>query len=945
MNISLFNATKIMQYAGLISWLSIALIPHYSLAQDSKDQAQEADIPNEDNDQTADEIIVTADRIRGSVISEVDPVDVLTADDIASYGANSVQDLLTALAPQTGSARGRSSGPPIVLINAQRASGFRELRNIPPEAIIRVEIFPEEVALQYGFRPDQRVINFILQDNFQSIETSGRFGAATSGGYNNSQNSAGYTKFTKKTRLNLEASYSRTSELTEDERDIIQEDIAPNLTLVGPISAQDIGAFRTLFPETDSFNLSGSYSKSLSKKSRLSFNLAYTHNDSLNLFGLNNPTFTLPATNISNDSGNDILVQRFFTEPRPLQSSNNSDTIQGGAAVNSSIGSWILSSTLDTSYLNGFSRIDQNTDFSALQTQLLNDDGIDLFSAILDPIVGDANFTTARTETFNINNSNTVSGTLFNIPTGEVRTVFSAGYMYNSIDSSSDQSGALIDTFLSRNVFFINNNVDIPITDNGSGIGKLLGKISINGNAGLREVSNFGTLYEYGYGVTWKPFDDLSLSFTAINEEAPPSLSQLGNPIIVTPNIPIFDFTQSQTSFIELTTGGNPNLEAEHRRDIKISLNYSPKKLSGFNLIIDYSRNRSFDTSNSFPLLTPEIEAAFQDRVTRNTNGTLIALDRTPVTFDRVASERIRYGFNFSKRLGPDPRRGAGRGKGRGAGRGGRPATSGRPPSSGERSSVTIGRPNNAPPSTRSTSTGPNNPPQTSPQSSQSRPPNAEISSQKTQGQQAARPQSATPNNAPSSDTRGASPPNASAGPPTGARGRSPRGRGSGAPRRPGRFNISLYHTIALDETILIRPDVTELDLLEGSAIGNNGGAARHLVELEGGIFNNGFGARLSGNFRSASTVNGNILTGSSDLRFGSLATVDIRFFYNLGSKEKITKKLPFLKGTRISLSINNVGNAIQRITDENGDIPRNFQRGFVDPIGRFISFSFRKRF
>ena len=55
-----------------------------------------------------------------------------------------------------------------MLLNGQRISGFRELRDIPTEAIQRVEILPEEVALKYGYRADQKVVNIVLRQRFRS---------------------------------------------------------------------------------------------------------------------------------------------------------------------------------------------------------------------------------------------------------------------------------------------------------------------------------------------------------------------------------------------------------------------------------------------------------------------------------------------------------------------------------------------------------------------------------------------------------------------------------------------------------------------------------------------------------------------------------------------------------------------------------------------------------
>ena len=62
---------------------------------------------------------------------------------------------------------------PVMLLNGQRISGFREIRDMPPEAIERVEILPEEVALKYGYSADQRVVNIVLRRRFRSTAARG----------------------------------------------------------------------------------------------------------------------------------------------------------------------------------------------------------------------------------------------------------------------------------------------------------------------------------------------------------------------------------------------------------------------------------------------------------------------------------------------------------------------------------------------------------------------------------------------------------------------------------------------------------------------------------------------------------------------------------------------------------------------------------------------------
>ena len=83
----------------------------------------------------------------GSVIGDIKPELRLSPADIQSYGVSTVSDLLNELAPQIQSDRGRGGEAPVVLLNGRPISGINEIRDIPTEAILRVDILPEEVAL------------------------------------------------------------------------------------------------------------------------------------------------------------------------------------------------------------------------------------------------------------------------------------------------------------------------------------------------------------------------------------------------------------------------------------------------------------------------------------------------------------------------------------------------------------------------------------------------------------------------------------------------------------------------------------------------------------------------------------------------------------------------------------------------------------------------------
>lgn len=597
-----------------------------------------AQITETDSEYADEEIVVTAALPRGAVVTEIPPVVELSEEDIASYGASSVQDLLEAISSQTTSSRGRGTGRPIVLINGQRTSGFREIRDLPPEAIRTVQVFPEELALQYGYRPDQRVINFVLKDNYTGVSVSAEYGIPTQGGQGRSELEGTITRIGENSRVNINLEWQNNTAITESERDIIQ-DAAGELV--------NLGDYRTLVAPSDNVELNANYSRNFDNGMSLSLNGGYVYDKSRGLQGL--PGGTLEV------AGDPLF--RYFTEYGPLRRVQETNTAQAGLTLNGMLSDWRWSLTSDYTRTQVNTDTDRSGDTSALQAAI--DAGtVDPLAVSFGPLLGTPGTDSAKVVDQTINNLATLSGTLLVLPSGAVTTTLRAGYDREDLDSWETSGAVLTTTNLSRDEISTGINIDIPLADENIDVVEAIGKLSINGNLGYSELSDFGGLVEFGFGLNWEPLDGLVFSASAIGEDAAPTIAQLGNPLIVTPNVTTFDFTNGETVLASITTGGNLALPAEKQRDIKLAVNYRPEWLDGFTFLGEYFRNNSDNVASSFPLLTPEIEAAFPDRVTRDTNGRLIAIDQRPVTYANVYSERIRYGIDFSKRFGEQSRGG-----------------------------------------------------------------------------------------------------------------------------------------------------------------------------------------------------------------------------------------------------------------------------------------------
>ena len=977
------------RFAYRVSALALAsTICFPAFAQDAAQEQPETNQSGGSQDeQVSDEvfeadIIVTASRMRGSVDTDVAPVVELDEADIASYGADSIADLVAQLGPQTSSGRGRG-GQPVVLVNGQRVASFRELRRYPPEAIQKVEVFPEEVALQYGFRADQRVINFILKDNFTSREIEVEYGGSLEGGTDNGEIEVSQLVISGAKRFNIAGEFNTQTLLTEDERDIEQTPGSQPTVAGDP----DPAPFRSLRADAESYQLEGSFNTAIGEGANakaISVNLAAEQNYSRSLSGLDIVTLTSPAPD------SETAVRAIDADP--LTRMTRTTSVSGGGAYRQSLGEFEFDLTLDASHVESETDIDIRRDLSPLVMQAAA--GTLAIDGPL-PAIPTPGIDTATSRTTSASARSTLRGSPIFLPAGELNMTFAGGYGWTRI-VSEDTRTALGENELTRGDLNGSLNLNIPLASDREGFLGFLGELSFNASGEINDLSDFGTLFGSTLGLTWEPLEGLTLQATAINREAAPGLSQLGDPVVQTFNVPLFDFATGENVLATLTSGGNPLLPASNLNDLKLSANYDLGLFERTNILVEFNRNRSENTTESFPLLTQQIEAAFPGRVTRDGSGTLIALDQRPITYAERNSERIRYGFNMFGRVGKAQEAPLGGGEGR---RGGGPPAgvssgSGQtrmgpeqfqqmrdqfcasepgtvpdlsklPPFirdrlTNEDGTVNMERlaavrerfcnaegaqpgaggggpgmfdPEQAAAIRQALCTTPDQPLDLSalPEGLRARLTNEDGTVNE---ERVARLREAVcqGENGEGAQGQGESSGNQ-------RRGGGRRGGGRGGDDGQGRWFLSAYHSIELKNEALIAPGIPTIDYFDL-------GLARHSVDLEGGVFYKGLGTRLSGRYRSGYTIEGSDPTGASDLKFGDLVTFDLRFFMNLEEQKWLTGEQPgFFKGTRVSLSMDNIFNTRQDVVDGNGVTPTRFQPALIDPLGRTFEIEFRKLF
>ncbi|MBB3764886.1 TonB-dependent receptor domain-containing protein [Sphingomicrobium lutaoense] len=607
--------------------------------------AQQAE-PSQDPTQAGDQevIIVEAQRPRGSALGDIDPEYVLDPRDIAATGANNIEELLDALAPEIGSVRGRGGGGgrPVLLVNGKRISGFRELRNLPPEAIERMDILPEETALLYGYKADQRVVNFVLRENFHSTTLGLEGQWATDGGREGGELDLDRLMLKGGARTNISLDVEGDALLRESERGIALQPVQLADTSLDPRSS------RSLLPERRMVRLDFSHARPIGNlNGSASLEVEQSENDSL--LGPSFAALTLPADSpyARQPEDEDILLASGLPA---LGRDSRTRSANLAAVLNGPPAEWGWSTTLSAALADRRTLTDRGADVAAFQ------DRLDALDPAADPFASPGFNALAVEEATSLTRSLAADGVL-NGTLGAATLTLRANSSWMAIESEGFRDGQPLATDLSRRRNAAAFSADAPVFDN----------LGLNANGEVEHVSDFGTLTSIGAGFNWKPTRKLDLIGSWTREEGAPGLGQLGDPRIASPATRFFDFVTGESLLVTAISGGNPDLLADRRNVWKLAAGWRLPTRTDLNLRTEYVRERIDDPAASFPAASAAIEAAFPDRFVRDGDGTLLLVDLTPVNFDDQRRDTLRTSLNWSKSSGGPrgPRRGPpGRGRG-----------------------------------------------------------------------------------------------------------------------------------------------------------------------------------------------------------------------------------------------------------------------------------------
>jgi hypothetical protein len=881
----------------------------------------------------------------GAVVGDIPPELQLAPADIQSYGVSSVTELLNELAPQTRSDRGRSQTAPVVLLNGRRISSLNEVQNIPTEAILRIDILPEEVSLKYGYSADQRVINIVLKPLFRAFTAEGVGGTTTEGGDQTAQ--AELDRFTvdHDTRMNLDLKYQFSAGLTDAERGLDGAASGPPFALGGNVTSQtpggeidpalsalagapvtaagvpaglaagqaptladfvpladrpnvtDTAGDDSLAAQTQSVTANAVMARPAFAGFNLTLNVTLSGDTSESLQGLPGLALKVPAGDPFSPFAQPVSVDRYLAGQAPLRQDVQGWTGHLGGALNRDFGQWRLSFTGAYNHTDTLTVTGTGLDVSGLQAQL------DQESATLNPfgplpagLVHGLPVSNAEAVQDGGNLQVLVNGPLVRLPAGPLYVSAKLGDA-EAIARSTSSFGGRQD--FTRNDASALLNVDLPLASRLHHVLGALGELSVFVNGAVDHLSDFGLLPTLGVGVNWTPIPGYNLIVSETHDHQAPTVQQLDGPVIETPGVRVFDYLTGQTVTVTQISGGLRSLEADDRTVYKVGLTVKPFPTRDLTLTANYIHSHIAGAIGALPSTTAAVEEAFPGRFVRDDAGDLTEEDDRPVNFASQDREELRWGINFSMPVGKQPPPAADR-----------PAFRRRNPNGGGRT------PGGFPGS------GDQGAPATS--------------------------------DAEGSDGGPAPPglPDAGGGPRFGGgfggfgggRGFGGRGGGGGAPPG-GRFQIAIYHTVYFRDAYTLTPGGPVLDLLNGAAAGNTGGQYRHEIEAQMGYTDNGYGARLSADWRSATQVVGGGPGGAGTLDFSAIGTVNLRLWDDFTPQRALIQRWPWLSGVRLTFSVTNLFNQSIGVRSSAGPTPLIYQTGYLDPTGRVVAINLRKLF
>jgi len=546
-----------------------------------------------------------------------------------------------------------------------------------------------------GGRPGQRVVSLNLKPKTRTATATAAARVATEGDWYAGRGEAILTSVKGATRANVALRVRGESSLLESERDIIQPPprlpfaqsgnvigfpdlfgeidpllsaaagetvtVAPVLSIANPTLADfipnanqpaltDLGAFRTVRPQTRNYDLNGSYSTRLAPWLTGTASLRLNRYTSESKRGLPSATFALSPTNPASPFSTDVALAYYGEDP--MRTRFERDSGEANVTLDGTFGEWISNFNVRHAESEDETRIERQSTFGSIPL----DDTTNPFATDLSATIPTQTDKATAHATTNLADLS-FTGPVVKLPAGPLQATVEGRLSGNTLKSDN---GFSPEQHFHRSEEAIRGAIDVPITSRENGFASPLGDLSLQGEYTHIHFSDAGGLDNYSAGLVWEPLAALRLNASIEQTERPATVQTLGNPVIVTSNVRVFDPIAGDTVDVTQITGGNPDLRPEKFKIQRASalVRLVPRLNLQLNAEYTYTNQRNY--ISALPEASAAVMFAFPDRYVRGLSGELITVDLRPVNFDAHREKRLRWGLSMRTRLDGGPSKAGG---------------------------------------------------------------------------------------------------------------------------------------------------------------------------------------------------------------------------------------------------------------------------------------------
>lgn len=897
--------------------------------------AEEAEERVEDEElEELEEVIVYG--TSGKLVAGLTAESELNAAALATYGADTVGDLISQVAQDVDN----SSEGPVILINGRPAAGISSVNQLPPEVVQSFQVLPPQAAAALGYSPTRRVINVVLRQSFSQETANVTMRAATAGGGRSADANVGSIRLQGNNIRQFSARVSKTEPLLEADRDIISQpttlpydllgnvvpfpatggDIDPDLSALAgyPVTvagvpsgsttpaladfiphanlahSSDMGRYRTLVSEQYTFGLSGNLNFTLPRAMSLSMNMNLNRSQSLSQTGATSALLHVPASSPFSPFSRDVGLARYLGRPLAQKGDPWSANLNG--VLNKQLGKWRTLLNFNANYRESTTVSGRRYDTTALQAAI--DAGtVNPFDPLSLDLVGELLTDRATSRGHDASVQLQTSATVFTMPAGPA-TFSARGELRHSQNRSRTVGVNNVASSSRRQDELAFASLQIPLFGRPAGQQQPVNQVQ-------------QTRPPAGPGPPPPPPGPAGASRPAAAPAPAPTAPAAAQPTRVTAALP------NQLAAQPATFGMGAELSG------------SARDVTAVGTLFDYGYGLNWRWGNRLTMRAAVNHERIAPQPDSLTSPIVTIDDYRTYDFIRQETVLVRYITGGNPDLDVERRR-----------------------------RLTIGGTSRPMPTVDFTL-------------------NAEY--QRTIGHDAVSQlpavsedvQAAFPDryvrdaqgrliqvdarlvSYARSDTEqirwGANFRRAFGVPPVTAVSALSGPRivimdGSAGDELSGegwRLSANFTHTWALTNKRLAREGLPAQDLLSGG-VGLGNSLPRHTVQGRFGLGHNGIGAAVTYNWRSRTRITAGTAADPNDITFSPLLRLDLSAFANMGT---LFPSSSMLKDSRITLGVDNILDAQQKVRDEDGITPLRYQPYLMNALGRTVSLSLRKMF